>query len=232
MLTDFEETYCGFLDYLAPRLDVYEHVLYAYILRHTVLDGSEEAVIGFKSARAQMSKGSGQTGSAMSESTCRKKLLSLESIGAIEIVGTEHKGTRVRLVRPGDIPGIQPAPPDLEKRVSLEDMDFFEVEEHRLLILEREGRRCFYTLKELDDRNFVIDHVVSRPEGNNGYRNVVACSREANNKKGSTDAADFLFRLHHHDGVLDFDQLRDRLEALNRLQAGQLKPRVRSHEQV
>ena len=77
---------------------MYEHVLYAYILRHTVLDGSEEAVIGFKSARAQMSKGSGQTGSAMSESTCRKKLLSLESIGAIEIVGIEHKGTRVRLV--------------------------------------------------------------------------------------------------------------------------------------
>ena len=47
-------------------------------------------------------------------------------------------------------------------------MDFFEVEEHRLLILEREERRCFYTLKELDDRNFVIDHVVSRPEGTTG----------------------------------------------------------------
>ena len=105
-------------------------------------------------------------------------------------------------------------------------MDFFEISENRKLILEREGGRCFYTLKELDASNLVIDHVVSRPEGSNGFRNVVACSREANNKKGSTNAAEFLFRLHYGDGVLDFDQLGERLNALKRLQAGKLKPRI------
>ena len=223
MSTSFEEVYCGFLDHLAPCLDVYEHVIYAHVLRHTVLVGREEAVIPFKSARAKMSKGSGTKGHAMSESTCRDRLQSLASKGALEIVGTEHQGTRVRLILPQDVPGILPARQD-SKVLSLEDMDFFEVEAHRMLILEREERRCFYTLRELDETNFVIDHVVSRPEGDNGYKNVVACSREANNKKGPTDAAEFLFRLHHRDGVLDWEQLEDRLAALKCLQAGDLKP--------
>ena len=227
MAVEFEKVYRRFIDALAPILDTYEHVIYAYILRHTVLLDAEETVIPFKSARQTMSKGSGQKGSAMSETTCREKLQSLELKGAIVIVRGEHTGTRVRLVRPDDIPGLVPESPARRER-SLDDIDFFNVPENRRLIFERESGRCFYTLDELDNENFVIDHVVSRPEGNNGYRNVVACSRDANNRKGSTDAAEFLFRLHHRDGVLDFDQLKDRLDALEKLKAGHLKPRMPS----
>lgn len=68
-------------------LDTYEHAIYAYILRHTMLEGAEDAVIGFKSAWEKISKGSGQQGSAMSEATCREKLQSLESKGAIIRLG-------------------------------------------------------------------------------------------------------------------------------------------------
>ncbi len=38
----------------------------------------------------------------------------------------------------------------------------------------------------------VIEHVVSRPAGGNGYRNVVAACRQYNNRKGDSDAEDFL----------------------------------------
>ncbi|MYC59954.1 MAG: HNH endonuclease [Gammaproteobacteria bacterium] len=227
MTMEFEQVYRKFLDYLAPVLDTYEHVIYAYILRHTILEDVEEAVIPFKSAREKMSKGSGQKGSAMSEATCREKLQSLESKGAIVVVGTEHRGTRVRLVRPEDIPMLEPKLATRKKKL-LEDMDFFEVQEHRMLIFEREKGRCFYTLAELNHENFVIDHVVSRPEGNNGYRNLVACSRQANNRKGSMNAADFLFRLYHHDKILDYEQFTDRLNALEKLKAGDLKPQMPS----
>lgn len=224
LAADFEQTYRDFVDFLAPKLDTYEHAIYAYILRHTMLEGAEDAVIPFKSAREEMSKGVGQRGSAMSEATCREKLRSLSSRGAIEIIRTEHKGTRVRLVRPDDISGVIPEPPATEER-TIEDIDYFEIQEHRRLIFEREDGRCFYTLVELDEENFVIDHVISRPKGDNGYRNVVACSREANNRKGSMDAEDFLFRQ-HREGVLDFDQLGNRLEALKELKAGHRKPRM------
>ena len=131
----------------------------------------------------------------------------------------------MRVVLPDGIPGIVPSQEAVrESQPSIEAMDFFESEENRLLILEREGGRCFYTLEELDSNTFVIDHVVSRPEGGNDYRNVVACSRQANNRKGAMDAADFLFRLHHRDGVLDFEQLRERLEKLQELKTGRLRP--------
>ena len=222
---DIKGSMCKFLDHLAPRLDTYEHVIYAYIFRQTVLEGRDEAVIPFKSARQRMSQGSGQKGRPMSEATCREKLQSLASKGAVVIVGTEHGGTRVRLVLAENIPGVVPSPA-ARKALAIGDMDFFEVEENRLLILDREDRRCFYTLRRLDRSNFVIDHVVSRPRGGNDYRNVVACSREANNKKGSMDAADFLFRLYHRDHVLDFPQLEERLHKLEALKAGRLKPDV------
>lgn len=224
MTTPFQDTYRQFVDYLAPKLDAYEHAIYAYILRHTTLEGAEEAVIGFKSARTQICLGIGEQGRPMAESTCRKKLSSLESKGVIKIVRIEHRGTRVRLVSLGDIPGVTLGPdPSVAPMESIEDMDFFEVEENRQLILEREGKRCFYTLEELDETNFVIDHVVSRPHGDNGYRNVVACSREANNRKGSMDADMFLFSL-HRSGTLNFEQFQGRLKALDKLKAGDLKP--------
>jgi hypothetical protein len=104
-------------------------------------------------------------------------------------------------------------------------MDFFEVPENRLLILKRENYRCFYTLARLDEKNFVVDHVVSRPDGNNSYRNVVAASREANNRKGSMPAEDFLRKL-FCDGFLSASDLEDRLLQLQRLKAGDFKPSI------
>ena len=102
-------------------------------------------------------------------------------------------------------------------------MDFFEIPENRLLILGRENHRCFYTLVALDKDNFVIDHVVSRPNGDNSYRNVVAASREANNRKGSMSAEDFLRKL-FREGYLNEMELENRLLQFARLKAGELKP--------
>jgi hypothetical protein len=102
-------------------------------------------------------------------------------------------------------------------------MDFFNVPENRELLLRREGNRCFYTLQQLDKNNFVVEHVVSRPTGNNGYRNCVAASREANNKKGTASAEDFLRRL-FREGYLSELEFQGRLQALAQLKAGDLRP--------
>jgi hypothetical protein len=179
---DLSKFLMEFQDYLAPRLTTYEQAVYLYILRHSRLIGLDEATIGFKSARSRMAMGIGKANTPMSEGSAYESLRTLEAKHAITVLRTEHAGRLIRLHLPHEMPNLLPAStgvtaPDIEL------MDFFEIPENRLLILKREGNRCFYTLQQLDEKNFVIEHVVSRPNGNNGYRNVVAASREVNNRK-------------------------------------------------
>jgi len=130
-----------------------------------------------------MATGIGEGGKPMSESSAYKKVASLAAKGCLTIVRTNHAGRVLRLHLPSEIPNLicESATAEL---VDIESMDFFNVPENRALLLKREGNRCFYTLQHLDESNFIVEHVVSRPASNNGYRNCVAASREANNKKG------------------------------------------------
>ena len=219
---DLRQFLINFQDYLSPRLDTYEQAIYLYLFRHTLLTGKEEAVIGFKSARARMACGIGQEGRPMSENTAYVKLQSLAAKGCIKIVASEHAGRRIRVKLPKDIPGIIPEA-TTETPVSLDAMDFFDVPENRQFILQREENRCFYCLRSLTPETHVIEHVVSRPNGDSSYRNVVAACRECNNRKGSALARDFLRSL-YRDGFLSDKELEGRLSHLERLECGDLKP--------
>jgi hypothetical protein len=219
---DLHEFIVQFQDHLAPKLDTYEQAIYLYVFRHSRLLGLEEVTIGFKSARHRLATGSGENGKPMSEKTAYDKTASLQAKGFITIVRTNHSGRVLRLHLPSEIPGLIPEhAPEVEP--DLEAMDFFNVPENRALLLKCENSRCFYTLQELDQNNFIVEHVVSRPTGDNSYRNCVAASRETNNKKGSTSAEDFLRRL-FREGYLSESEFQDRQRALAKLKAGELKP--------
>ncbi len=213
-----------FQDFLAPKLDTYEQAIYLYIFRHTRLLDVTESTFGFKSARSRMACGVGEKGKPMSENTAYTKLSSLQQKGAIRILRTEHSGRLIKLNLPTEIPDLIPTR-TTEKKLDLEEMDFFEVPENRQMILDREGRRCFYTLRPIDEKNFVVEHIVSRPTGDNTYRNVVAASREANNRKGSMSAEDFLRKL-FREGFLNEMEFEGRLKALASIRAGQLRPKL------
>lgn len=221
-MTDFGALFIQFQDYLAPRLDVYEQAVYLYIARHTILVGQPEATIGFKSARKKMAFGVGTAGTPPSEGTIYEKLKSLESKGCIKVLSSERTGTRVRLFAPHEIPGVIPVVTPTAA-VTLEQMDFFAVAENRKLILEREAHKCFYCLASLNSQNFVIEHVVSRPNGDNSYRNVVAACRKCNNRKDAETAEDFLRSL-YREGLLSPEDLKGRLSHLERLRVGDLRP--------
>jgi hypothetical protein len=213
-----------FQDYLAPRLDAYEQAIYLYIFRHSRLIGQNEVTIGFKSARKKMAFGIGEKGKPMAESTADLKLQSLQEKHCIEILGVELSGRRIRLRLPSEMPDLIPAisqTPSLD----LEQMDFFEVPENRPLLLERERHHCFYCLRKIDSKNYVIEHVVSRPGGDNSYRNLVAACLQCNNRKGSTSAEDFIRTL-YRECLLSSDEFEDRLSHLERLRNGELKPIV------
>ena len=211
-----------FHDHLAPRLDTYEQAIYLYVFRHGRLRGSEEVTIGFKSARKRIARGIGKNGTPPSEHVVYEKLRSLAGKGCLQIVRSEQDGTRIRLHLPAEIPGLVPGAP-VPPVQHLEDLDFFAVEVNRLAILERDQRKCFYCLRSLDAENYVIEHVVSRPKGSNGYQNVVAACRGCNNRKGKLSAEDFV-RVLYREGYLKDGELELRLTAIRRLIAGELKP--------
>ncbi len=216
-----------FQDRVAPSLDTYEQALYLYAVRHSRLVGLTDVVIGFKSARAAMPFGIGKAGTPMSERVCYGKLRSLEKKGFVQLLGTEHGGTKLRVLLPSEIPGLLPgeasAPP-----LSPEDMDFFEVPENRLQIFRREAGRCFYCLRSIDEKNHVIEHATSRPNGDNSYRNVVAACRQCNNRKGASSAEDFL-RTVYREKLLTAAEFEGRISHLQRLRAGELKPWLTTH---
>lgn len=219
-MDEFAQFFAQYQDHLAPTLDVYEQAIYLYIARHTIVEGKAEETIGFKSARKKLAFGIGKAGTAPSERIIYEKLRSLESKGCLKLLSSERSGTRVRILVPAEIPGLLPiASP--AKHVPIEELDFFSVPENRKLIVEREGWRCFYCLAKLDQNNHVLEHVVSRPEGDNSYRNVVAACRRCNNRKDSALAEDFLRSL-YREGILSGDELGVRLSSLERLRAGEL----------
>jgi 5-methylcytosine-specific restriction endonuclease McrA len=120
------------------------------------------------------------------------------------------------------MPGVLPLPVDATAS-SLEEIDFFEVGENRSRIFQREGERCFYCLRRITSENFVIEHVASRPIGDNSYRNVVAACLQCNNRKGRSGAEDFLRTL-YREALLSADDFEDRICHLESLRKGELKP--------
>jgi hypothetical protein len=213
-----------FQDYLAPRLDTFEQAIYLYIFPHSRLIGIDEVTIGLKNLGKQSAFGVGRLGTGLREGTIYQKVRSLASKQCNEVLGAEQMGTRVHLRLPGEIPGVIPEPQAIV--ASLEEMDFFEVPENGLAILEREDWRCFYCLRKLDEtrKDYVIEHVF-RPKGDNSYRNVAGACRGCNNKKNDMPVEDFLRRL-YRDGVLIESELQQRLHALRQLKDGELKPHL------
>jgi Fe2+ or Zn2+ uptake regulation protein len=218
----FEQFFKDFQDHLAPRLDTYEQAVYLYLFRYTRFVGLDEVVIGFKSGRRRMACGIGEKGKPMSENTAYVKLKSLEEKGCIVILDSTRDGRKIRFKLPSEIPGVV-APVEAAPISDLETQDFFNAGENRARILMREEHRCFYCFRQLKGENYVIEHIVSRPTGDNTYRNVVAACRQCNNRKGSSNAEDW-FRILYRDGFLGEAEFRERVSHLERLRAGELKP--------
>lgn len=221
---DAAEFIVAFQDHLAPKLDTYEQAIYLYVYRHSRLIGQDEAVIGFKSARRKLAFGIGKQGSSPSEHVVYDKVRSLEEKGCLKVLNSERAGTRLRLFLPNEIPGLVPLAAVAEP-FDLEAVDFFDIPEHREAILLREGHRCFYCQRKIDAESYVIEHVISRPVGDNSYRNVVAACRQCNNRKGSALAEEYL-RVLYRDGLLSQEDFQNRVSQLIRLRAGELKPVV------
>lgn len=203
-------------DVLLPglKLNVFERVLYHYLFRHTRLLGKEAGLFGLLSIAGAV---------GMSESSVRKHIRSMQQKGCIRIDARTKNGHVIRVFLPEEIPGLLPDNNATES-VDIESVDFFTGRRYANALLLRENSRCFYCLREINLDTCVLDHVVARAhESNHTYRNVVASCHECNAVKQATDPADFLRSLYRR-GLLSQVELADRLNTLERLQAGELIP--------
>lgn len=219
---DSSEFLSRFCDHIAPGLDPYEQAIYLHVVRHSHLVGRPDAIISIASASANRAIGTGNNGGVMAPSQIHKKIRSLVAKGFLEIVESTRLGLQLRAHLPEQIPGLIPEP-TFQTPLSLDEMDFFNVLENRQLILNRENHQCFYCLRKVSTDTYVIEHVVSRPAGNDSYRNLVAACRRCNNRKGEASAQDFL-RLLYREGLLSDTEHAERQESLLRLLSGELLP--------
>lgn len=211
-------------DYLCPRLDAYEQMLYYYLFRHSHLEGSPECIVGIKSLRLRVGMGTGMPGRPPSEEQIRVKIRSLEKKGAINLLERSREGTRIRVVLPHDIPDCVPLD-EPKHEVDIDTVDFSK-SPYRELIISRENNKCFYCFKELKKGRCELDHVLASANGgDNSYRNLVASCLDCNNGKGDQDVEAFLRSLYRNN-LISNEEMQDRLKAVSELKEGKRIPPI------
>jgi HNH endonuclease len=162
-----------------------------------------------------------------SDTSARVYLRSLADKGVIKIDGYDRSGYKVTLISPMSIPGIINLERDIPQGVDFESIDYFKDRRFVGALLARQNGICFYSLRQLEERECALDHLVPQARGgDNSYRNIVCCTFEMNTRKGDVAAEDFLRSL-YRSGFLSERDLEERLETLASISSGVLKPAVR-----
>lgn len=83
-----------------------------------------------------------------------------------------------------------------------------------------------YCLKHITVDNYVLDHLISQSNfGENSFRNIVATCHECNSTKTGRNGEDFV-RILYLKGILSSVELENRLDTIEKLKSGDLKPEI------
>lgn len=207
-------------DYMIPflELDSYEKSLYYYLFRHSRLIGKKETIFIIGSASKTV---------GITEFTARDRLRKLNSKGCIKIEEVTKVGVRVSILIPNEIENCVKSNDSNDLiEINIEDVDFYNDLRFRELILNRENNECFYCLKKIKRENYVLDHLISQVNyGNNSYKNIVASCHECNSIKSGKNGDDFIRTLYRK-GILSLNELEKKLELIEKLINGELKPEL------
>jgi HNH endonuclease len=159
-----------------------------------------------------------------SDTSARVYLRSLADKEVIKIDGYDRSGYKVTLTSPMQIPGITNSAQGVPQGVELETVDFFRDRRFVSALLARQNGICFYSLRQLDEHECALDHLIPQARGgDNSYRNIVCCTFEMNTRKGDKVAEEFLRSL-YRSGFLSEKDLEDRLSTLASISSGALPP--------
>lgn len=194
--------------------DIWERGLYYYLLGQSRIRGLESATVPLS-----------QIANALrcSEWQSRKTIRSLARKGCIELEQT-RVGHFVKVLLPDELP--LPAQLTEDRLVDIESLDFYENRQYLPALLKRERGQCFYCLREIAEDSCVLDHVEAQVSGGgNGYRNIVTACHQCNSKKQGAGAEDYIRQLFRKN-LLSEKEFESRLQALEALREGRLKPEI------
>ena len=218
-----------FEDLLAPRLKLsaLERAIYSHLFRHSRLEGKSRLRFSILWLANHM----GVKGRSV-----RTAVRRLIHKGALRLIERSNLGHLVEVRLPGEV-CVQRASrteasgqDTLPGAAILDEMDFMRARNLRQAIHAREGSVCFYCLRQIPSRAHCLDHVVPQAAGgSNSYRNLVSCCLDCNPQKSNRPAEDFLRQL-YRERRLSAKDLSERLQAVQDLAAGKLRPQVLSEK--
>lgn len=206
-------------DYLIPflRLDSYERSLYYHLFRHTRLVGKAKTVFVISSAPKTV---------RLSEWAARNKLRTMDKKGCIKIVEVRRDGLEISVLLPNEIEGCVVEKGEEVESVDIEAINFYSDPNYRETILKRENGECLYCRRKITKDNYVLDHLIPKLKGgDDSYRNIVAVCYECNSIKSGENANDFVRDLYRR-CVLNQKELEQRLNAIESIRTGQLRPEI------
>lgn len=92
-----------------------------------------------------------------------------------------------------------------------DDADYYIDQERRLMILERDKRKCTYCFVDVAEDSYVLDHIVPISKGGTNKKfNLVASCQGCNQRKQDEDAIKFLLSNYRHQLINQAEYLRQK----------------------
>jgi hypothetical protein len=130
-------------------------------------------------------------------STVKRRVPNLLQNKCISI-NRPHSGANEIIVHlPSEIPACKKLIEKEESTVSTvertDDADYYSDPERRLMVLERDKRKCVYCLIDVSEDSYVLDHIIPIIKGGTNKKfNLVAACTGCNQRKQDEDAVQFL----------------------------------------
>lgn len=183
-----------FVDFLMPELTPHEASLYVYFLRNTFLkSGGREFRIGKRTIAENYAKGS--RGKKTNYAHITKLIKGLEQKGCIEIGDANREGTLYKILLPEHISLVREK---LAVAKEPEEEDYFNNENKRKQLFERDKWTCCYCGEKVTKKNATLDHLIPQNKGGKHTKNNLktCCFIYNSIKSGKTyeEAAPFLLK--------------------------------------
>lgn len=190
------------VDYLQPVLLPYEAAIYWFMFRHSILATGQQYVrvsVRGMTSGVVMPTARGGKSETLSYNSVKTALQGLEEKQVILKAGdTNREGTLYKVNLPEEVPACEDLMKEKsEKEVAEVDtkkeLDYYNVQENRLKIFERDGYKCHYCQKQLTRFSATLDHIqpVSKG-GDNSYDNLITACLHCNSERGNKPVMDII----------------------------------------
>jgi hypothetical protein len=187
------------VEYLHPLLTPYEIAVYWYLFNRSIVQTGEQYARASTRGMTAIAKSASGQSDELSYGVLKRTIDALKEKEVVLVVGdTNREGTLYKVAIPDEIPlckelMVQRASEEVSIIETKKELDFYNVQENRLKVFERDGYKCHYCAKQLTRFSATLDHIqpVSKG-GNNTYDNLVTACLHCNSERGNKPLMDFI----------------------------------------